>query len=58
VVGRVVPLHGRGKLFTLALAALVAATFLAVLIAVRELDKRDLAAIKAVRSKRAAGGDV
>lgn len=57
-VGRVVPLHGRGKLFTLVLAALVAATFLAVLIAVRELGKRDLAAIRAVRSKRAAGGDV
>jgi O-antigen/teichoic acid export membrane protein len=57
-VGRIVPLHGRGKIFTLVLAALVAVTFLVVLIAVRELGTRDLAAIKAVRSKRAAGGDV
>ena len=57
-VGRVAPLHGRGKLFTLVLAVIVAATFFAALIATRELGTRDLAAIKAVRGKRAAGGDV
>jgi O-antigen/teichoic acid export membrane protein len=57
-LGRVAPLHGRGKLVTLVLAVIVAATFFIVLIATRELGTRDLAAIKAVRGKRAAGGDV
>ena len=52
--GRALPLHG--KLMSLVEAAAVAATFLAVLIATRELGRRDLAAIKAVRARRAAGG--
>jgi O-antigen/teichoic acid export membrane protein len=56
VVGRFVPLHG--KLMTLVEACVVGATFLVVLIATRELGKRDLEAIKAVRKKRATGGDV
>jgi O-antigen/teichoic acid export membrane protein len=42
-----------GKLMTLVTAAAVAAVFLAVLILTRELGKRDLEAIKAVRRKRA-----
>jgi O-antigen/teichoic acid export membrane protein len=42
-----------GKLMTLVEAALTAAAFLIVLIATRELGKRDLDAIKAVRRKRA-----
>lgn len=54
VVGRVLPLHGR--LMSLAEAVIVAVTFLVVLVATRELGKRDLEAIKAVRKKRAAGG--
>jgi stage V sporulation protein B len=54
-VDRVLPLHG--KLMTLVGAAVVAATFLVMLVATRELGKRDLQAIKAVRSKRAAQGD-
>ena len=45
------PFHG--KLMTLVEAVLVGLTFLAVLIASRELGKRDLQAIRAVRSKRA-----
>ncbi len=53
-VGRALPLSG--KLMTLVEAAAVAATFLAVLIATRELGRRDLQAIKAVRARRAAGG--
>jgi stage V sporulation protein B len=53
-VGRALPLHG--KLMTLVEAAVVAATFLAVLIATRELGRRDLQAIKAVRARRSAGG--
>jgi stage V sporulation protein B len=52
--GRALPFHG--KLMTLAEAAVVAATFLAVLIATRELGRRDLQAIRAVRARRAAGG--
>jgi O-antigen/teichoic acid export membrane protein len=56
VVGRFLPLHG--KLMTLVEACVVGATFLVVLIATRELGKRDLEAIKAVRKKRATGGDV
>jgi hypothetical protein len=55
-VGRVLPLHDRGKLMTLVLAAAVAATFLVMLVATRELGARDLEAIKAVRRKRAPGG--
>jgi stage V sporulation protein B len=53
-VGRVLPLHG--KLMTLVEAIVVAAVFLVMLVATRELGKRDLEAIKAVRKKRAAGG--
>jgi stage V sporulation protein B len=54
-VGRVLPLHG--KLMTLVASALVGATFLAVLVATRELGARDLEAIKAVRRSRATQGD-
>jgi O-antigen/teichoic acid export membrane protein len=53
-VGRFLPLHG--KLMTLVEAAIVGGTFLVVLVATRELGKRDLDAIKAVRKKRAPGG--
>ncbi|MEO8701538.1 MAG: oligosaccharide flippase family protein [Kofleriaceae bacterium] len=52
-VGRVLPLHG--KLMTLVEAVVVGLTFLVVLVATRELDKRDLQAIKALRKKRAPG---
>jgi stage V sporulation protein B len=54
-VGRVLPLHG--KLMTLVEAVAVGAVFLAVLVITRELGARDLEAIKAVRRKRAPGGD-
>ena len=54
VVGRFLPLHG--KLMTLVEAAAIGVVFLVVLIGTRELGKRDLDAIKAVRKKRAAGG--
>jgi hypothetical protein len=37
-------------------AVIVGLTFVVVLVATRELGKRDLEAIKAVRKKRAAGG--
>jgi stage V sporulation protein B len=50
-VGRALPLHG--KLMTLVEAVVVGATFLVVLVVTRELGKRDLEAIKAVRRKRA-----
>ena len=53
-VGRVLPLHG--KLMTLVEAVVVGVTFLVVLVATRELGKRDLDAIRAVRKKRAPGG--
>jgi hypothetical protein len=53
VVGRVLPLHG--KLMSLVEAAIVGLTFIIALVATRELGKRDLEAIKAVRNKRAAG---
>jgi O-antigen/teichoic acid export membrane protein len=53
VVGRFLPLHG--KLMTLVEACVVGGTFLVVLVATRELGKRDLEAIKAVRKKRASG---
>jgi stage V sporulation protein B len=52
-VGRFLPLQG--KLMTLVEAGVVGAVFLVVLVASRELGKRDLDAIKAVRKKRAAG---
>ena len=54
-VGRVLPLHG--KLMTLVEAVVVGVTFLVVLVATRELGKRDLDAIRAARKKRAPGGD-
>jgi stage V sporulation protein B len=54
-VGRVLPLHG--KLMSLVLAAIVGAVFLIVLVITGELGKRDLEAIKAVRRKRAPGGE-
>lgn len=46
----------QGKLMTLVEAGAVGVVFLVVLVASRELGKRDLEAIKAVRKKRAAGG--
>ena len=55
-VGRVLPFHG--KLMSLVEAAIVAVVFLVVLVVTRELGTRDLEAIKAVRRKRAPGGDV
>jgi stage V sporulation protein B len=54
VVGRFLPLHG--KLMTLVEACVVGAAFVAVLVVTRELGKRDLDAIKAVRRKRATNG--
>ncbi|MDX2086270.1 MAG: polysaccharide biosynthesis C-terminal domain-containing protein [Kofleriaceae bacterium] len=54
VVGRFLPLHG--KLMTLVEACVVGGVFLVVLVATRELGKRDLEAIKAVRRKRATNG--
>jgi stage V sporulation protein B len=53
-VGRFLPLHG--KLMTLVEAVVVGLTFLVALVVTRELGKRDLDAIKAVRQKRAPGG--
>jgi stage V sporulation protein B len=53
-VGRVLPMHG--KLMTLVECCIVGLTFVVVLVITRELGKRDLDAIKAVRKKRAAGG--
>jgi stage V sporulation protein B len=55
--GHYLPLHGRGKLMTLVAAAVVAVVFLVLMVATRELGKRDLEAIKAVRRKRAPGGE-
>ena len=52
--GRFLPL--KGKLMTLVEAGVIGVVFLVVLVASRELGKRDLDAIKAVRKKRAAGG--
>jgi heme/copper-type cytochrome/quinol oxidase subunit 1 len=51
----VLPLHGR--VMALVAAVIVGVVFLAVLIITRELGTRDLEAIKAVRKKRASGGD-
>jgi stage V sporulation protein B len=53
-VGRFLPLHG--KLMSLVEAVIVGVTVLVMLVVTRELGKRDLEAIKAVRKKRAAGG--
>ncbi len=53
-VGRVLPLHG--KLMTLVEAAAVGLVFIIVLVATRELGKRDLQAIRQLRTKRAPGG--
>jgi len=55
--GRFLPLHDRGKVMTLVAAAAVAVVFLVLLVATRELGARDLEAIKAVRRKRAPGGE-
>jgi stage V sporulation protein B len=52
--GRMIPLHG--KLMTLVEAIVVGLVFLGVLVATRELGKRDLEAIKAVRAKRGTSG--
>ena len=58
LAGRFLPFGHRGKLMTLVEAVIVGVVFLAVLVVTRELGARDLAAIKAVRQKRAApGGD-
>lgn len=54
-VGRVIPF--RTPLMTLVEAAIVGLAYLATLIITRELGKADLAAIRAVRSKRGQGGD-
>jgi O-antigen/teichoic acid export membrane protein len=58
LVGRYLPLHDRGKLMALVLAAVVGVTFVVLLVAMRELGARDLQAIRAVRAKRGPGGDV
>jgi stage V sporulation protein B len=55
-VGRVIPF--RTPLMTLIEAAIVGVVFLVVLVASRELGKRDLESIIAVRKKRGTGGDV
>jgi len=54
-VGRVIPF--RTPLMTLVEAVIVGLTFLAVLVGTRELGKRDLQAIAAVRKKRGTGAD-
>lgn len=54
-VGRVIPFTS--PLMTLVEAAVVGVTFLAVLVATRELGKADLRSIAQVRSKRGQGGD-
>jgi len=54
-VGRVLPLHGR--IMALVAAVIVGVVFFAVLVITRELGRRDLEAIKAVRRKRATQGD-
>lgn len=57
-LGRFLPrILGGGKLLSLVEAAIVAGVFLTVLVVTGELGTRDLDAIKAVRRKRAAGGD-
>ena len=54
-VGRVIP--WTKPLMTLVEAAIVGLTFLAVLVATRELGKADLASIRSVRAKRGTGGE-
>jgi stage V sporulation protein B len=56
VVGRVLPFHG--KLMTLVEAVVVGATFLIVLVITRELGKRDLDAIRAIRAVPRKGAPV
>jgi stage V sporulation protein B len=53
-VGRVLPVAG--KLMTLVEAIAVAATFVVVLVITRELGRRDLAAIRAIRAAPRKGG--
>jgi len=53
-IGAVLPIHG--KPMTLIQAVAVGAAFLAVLVITRELGRRDLEAIKAVRRSRARNG--
>jgi O-antigen/teichoic acid export membrane protein len=55
IVGHYLPFHGR--LMALVEAATVGVVFLVVLVITRELGTRDLEAIKAVRRKRAPGGE-
>jgi stage V sporulation protein B len=55
VVGRFLP--ASSKLMTLAGAVATGIVFLVVLVATRELGKRDLQAIKDIRKKRAAAGE-
>jgi O-antigen/teichoic acid export membrane protein len=54
-VGRVLPVGG--PVLTLGAAVLVAIVFLAMLVVTRELGRKDLSAIAAVRRKRAPGGE-
>jgi stage V sporulation protein B len=56
-VGRLLPLHDRGKLMTIVEAAAVGVTFLVLLVATRELGARDLQAIRSLRAKRGPGGE-
>jgi O-antigen/teichoic acid export membrane protein len=55
-LGRVLPMSG--KLVSLVEAAVVAGGFLIILVALGELGRKDLAAIRSIRSKRGQGGDV
>jgi stage V sporulation protein B len=55
LVGRVIP--WRTPLMTLVEAAVIGVVFLVVLVATRELGKRDLESIVAVRKKRGTGGE-
>jgi stage V sporulation protein B len=57
-VGHYLPLHDRGKPMALVLAGVVGVTFLVLLVATRELGARDLQAIRSVRAKRGAGGEI
>ncbi|MBA2541813.1 MAG: polysaccharide biosynthesis protein, partial [Deltaproteobacteria bacterium] len=54
-VGRMLPFTG--KLMTLVEAVVVGVTFLIVLVATKELGRRDLDAIRAVRAKRGSAGE-
>lgn len=55
-LGRALPMSG--KLVSLVEAAVVAGGFLIILVALGELGRKDLAAIRSIRSKRGQGGDV